>query len=109
MNRIVPPLHDRHAPTTLQDAFYEAMEIYEDWALLDPEPMVRLEGKEVPVSSIFGRMRGSDDIVPEKVRLAFRAAASPLSADLASRDLTYAIVASRMRELCLDRLRDKRR
>lgn len=109
MNRIVPPLHDRHAPTSLQDAFYEAMEVYEDWTLFDPEPVVRFEDKEVPVSSIFGRMRTSDDIVPEKVRLAFRAAASPLSADFQSRELTYSVVASRMRELCLERLRDKRR
>ena len=106
MNRVVPALHDRHAPTSLQEAFYEALEAYDDWALHAPEPSVRLEDKDIPVSSIFGRMRTSDDLVPEKVRLAFHAAAAPLNDGLDSRELTYAAVAIRMRELCLERLRE---
>ena len=106
MTRVVPALHDRHAPTTLQEAFYAALEAYDEWRLDEDEPSVRFEDRDVPISSIFGRMRASDDLVPEKVRLAYRDAAAPLADEADDSDLTYAQVAVRMRELSLERLRD---
>lgn len=106
MTRVIPALHERHAPTALQEAFYEALEPYDGWMLGEVEPSVSLDGKLVPISSIFGRMRTSDDIIPEKARLVVRTAAAP-AYDLATPELTYAPVASHMRELVLERLRSE--
>lgn len=106
MTRVIPSLHERHAPTALQEAFYEALEAFDGWTLGEAEPSVLLEGKDVPISSIFGRMRTSDDIIPEKARLVVRTAAT-ISYDLANPELTYAPVASHMRELVLERLRSE--
>ena len=53
MTRVIPALHERHASTALQEAFYEALEGYDGWTLGQAEPSVLLEGKEVPISSIF--------------------------------------------------------
>lgn len=104
MTRVIPSLHDRHAPTSLQDAFYEALEAYDSWSIGEGEPSVPLDGKSVPISSVFGRMRTSDDVVPEKARLILRTEHA-LAEKLAMPELTYASVAPYMRELVLERLR----
>jgi hypothetical protein len=106
MTRVIPALHERHAPTTLQDAFYEALEAYDGWTPGQGEPSVMPEGKDVPISSIFGRMRTSDDVMPEMARLVLRAATA-LADQLATAEPTYAPVASHMRELVLERLRSE--
>lgn len=106
MTRIVPPLHERHAPTTLQEAFYAALEAYEDWELDQPEPTVLFDDKDVPISSIFGRMRNSDDIVPEKVRLLVPAELNALVVETPQTDVTYSVFARPLRELALERLRE---
>jgi hypothetical protein len=105
MTRVLPVLHDRHASTALQDAFFQALEAFEDWGTDDDEPRIRFEEKDVPISSIFGRMRASDDLIPQKVRLA-------LGDDLLSSDeksdpgLTYGTVARHLREQAIARLKE---
>lgn len=106
MTRVVPTLHDRHAPTALQEAFYEALEAYDGWTLGEAEPSVLLDGKEVQISSIFGRMRTCDDIMPEKARLVLRTATG-WPDELRGKEVTYAPVASHMRGLVLERLRSE--
>lgn len=69
MNRVVPPLHESHASIYLQEAFEKALEAFDQWSLGRDEPFVRLDDKDVPISSIFGRMRTSDDIMPERMRM----------------------------------------
>lgn len=106
MTRVVPPLQERHAPMILLDAFYEAIEAFDEWSAGDSEPTVRYDGKDVPVSSIFGRMRTSEDLASEKVRLSYAAAASIEPSRIDARNLINADIATHMRELCLERLRD---
>ncbi|HWK15528.1 MAG TPA: hypothetical protein VNS02_14105 [Rhizobiaceae bacterium] len=106
MTRVVPALHDRHAPISLQDAFLDAVEAFEGWQQGQDEPAIAFEDKLIPISSIFGRMRTSDDIAPEKVRLAYSATVGddPDLPDM--RAFTYGYAASRLRELSLEILRD---
>lgn len=105
MTRVVPRLHERHAPIGLQNAFFDALEAFEEWEAGAREPAVDLEGSAIPVSSIFGRMRTSEDLVPQKVELAFRSAVGEEEVAAAPNPLTYSYVAARMRELSLERLR----
>lgn len=108
MNRVVPALHDRHAPITLQEAFHEAIDAFDDWQLGMSEPAVKFEDKDIAISSIFGRMRHSEDVAPEKVRLAYLAAVGQEPPDVAKgARFTYGQAAARLRELSLERLRDQ--
>jgi len=106
MTRVVPALHDRHAPISLQDAFLDAIEAFDEWRHGQEEPTIAFEEKLIPISSIFGRMRTSDDIAPEKVLLAYSATIGndPDAPDRHA--FTYGYAAGRLRELSLEMLRE---
>ncbi|HEV7320080.1 MAG TPA: hypothetical protein VGO04_15895 [Ensifer sp.] len=64
MTNLLPALHEGHAPITLQQLFRDALEAYDDWGANMPEPVVAFEGKLVPISTVFDRMKPCTDIMP---------------------------------------------
>lgn len=64
MTNALPPLHNGHAPFTLQELFREALYAFEEWDTELTEPIVTFEGKVLPISMVFEAMRECDDIVP---------------------------------------------
>lgn len=67
MTNALPPLHNGHAPITLQQLFREAIYAFEEWNAEMAEPFVTFEGKILPISVVFEAMRGCTDIVPANV------------------------------------------
>ncbi|MDP9813470.1 hypothetical protein J2W42_006344 [Rhizobium tibeticum] len=67
MTNALPPLHDGHAPFTLQELFREALYAFEEWDTELTEPIVTFEGRVVPISQVFEAMRQCDDIVPMNI------------------------------------------
>jgi hypothetical protein len=67
MSNALPPLHEGHAPITLQQLFREALYAFEEWDTEVTEPIVMFEGKVVPVSVVFEAMRQCTDIVPNNI------------------------------------------
>lgn len=64
MTNALPPLHNGHAPITLQELFREALYAFEEWETELTEPIVTFEGRIIPISLVFEAMRDCDDIVP---------------------------------------------
>ncbi|WP_018238260.1 hypothetical protein [Ensifer sp. BR816] len=64
MTNFLPALYEGHAPITLQTLFRDALEAYDDWDEDMPEPIVPFEGKVVPISTVFERMKPCTDIMP---------------------------------------------
>ncbi len=64
MTNALPPLHNGHAPITLQELFREALYAFEEWETELTEPIVTFEGRIIPISLVFEAMRECDDIVP---------------------------------------------
>ncbi|MBB5572817.1 MULTISPECIES: hypothetical protein [Rhizobium] len=67
MSNALPPLHEGHAPITLQQLFREALYAFEEWDTEVTEPIVMFEGKIIPVSVVFEAMRECTDIVPNNI------------------------------------------
>ena len=67
MTNALPPLHNGHAPFTLQELFREALYAFEEWDAELTEPIVTFEGRVVPISSVFEAMRLCNDIVPMNI------------------------------------------
>jgi hypothetical protein len=67
MTNALPPLHNGHAPFTLQELFREALYAFEEWDSELTEPIVTFEGKVLPISMVFEAMRECDDIVPMNI------------------------------------------
>jgi hypothetical protein len=67
MTNALPPLHEGHAPITLQQLFREALYAFEEWDTEVTEPIVTFEGKILPVSAVFEAMRECTDIVPNNI------------------------------------------
>lgn len=67
MTNALPPLHNGHAPFTLQELFREALYAFEEWDTELTEPIVTFEGKVLPISMVFEAMRECDDIVPMNI------------------------------------------
>jgi len=105
MTRVLPPLHEGHAPIFLHQAFDDALDAYQQWGLLMDEPAVMLEGRSVPISAVFGRMRSCTDLMPSRIRDEVRATAGARAAGLPDDIPTYAEAAFLMRALCVARLR----
>lgn len=104
MTRILPALHEGHAPYHLHQGFAEALDAFEEWLPGQPEPKVTLEGRNVPVSAIFGRMRTCYDIMPSRLAdLAISLAGTITPAE--GNYLTYADAAVALRAKCVDRLK----
>jgi hypothetical protein len=64
MTNALPPLHNGHAPITLQELFREALYAFEEWDTELTEPIVTFEGRVIPIGLVFEAMRECDDIVP---------------------------------------------
>lgn len=64
MTNALPPLHNGHAPFTLQELFREALYAFEEWETELTEPIVTFEGRIIPIGLVFEAMRECDDIVP---------------------------------------------
>ena len=67
MTNALPPLHNGHAPITLQEFFREALYAFEEWDTELTEPIVTFEGRVIPISLVFEAMRECDDIVPMNI------------------------------------------
>ncbi|HEY0124804.1 MAG TPA: hypothetical protein VGC14_24175 [Rhizobium sp.] len=67
MSNALPPLHEGHAPITLQQLFREALYAFEEWDTEVTEPIVTFDGRILPVSAVFEAMRECTDIVPNNI------------------------------------------
>ncbi|KRB61392.1 hypothetical protein ASE04_21240 [Rhizobium sp. Root708] len=67
MTNALPPLHNGHAPFTLQELFREALYAFEEWDAELTEPIVTFEGRVFPIGQVFEAMRQCDDIVPMNI------------------------------------------
>lgn len=106
MQRLLPPLHDGHAPFILHMAFQDALDAFEDWAHIDPEPAVELDQVSVPISSVFGRMRTCTDILPQRTLDDVRAVIGASHRAMLPEDsVSYAAAAMVLRALCVERLK----
>ena len=105
MTRVLPPLHEGHAPIFLHQAFDDALDAYRRWGLHMDEPRVQLDGNAVPISAVFGRMRACTDLLPARILDDVRATAGLKAAGLYTNAAVYAEAAFLMRALCLARLR----
>lgn len=105
MTRVIPALYEGHAPIHLHQAFAEALDAYEGWGLEMDEPGVRLFDKEVPISSVFGRMRACFDILPERLRLTVVDMFGESALAHAGDHVTYADAAVLLRAMCVERLK----
>jgi hypothetical protein len=107
MTRLLPPLHEGHAPIFLHQAFDDALDAYRQWGLDMDEPAVVLDEKNVPISAVFGRMRSCTDLMPARILDEVRATAGDKAAGLPGETPTYAEAAFLMRALCVARLRQE--
>lgn len=103
--RQLPALHERHAPVILHGAFDEALDAYQNWAPGTDEPQVELEGRTVPISSVFGRMRTCTDILPWRIKDDVAALMGDATIGNGEGPPTYADAALLLRSLCVERLR----
>ncbi|MER8383554.1 hypothetical protein [Mesorhizobium sp. M1405] len=92
MTRVLPALHEGHASIYLHQA---------------DEPTVMFEEKNVPISSIFGRMRTCFDIVPERLRATVADIIGRASEINNGGQSTFAETAVVLRAMCVERLRDQ--
>lgn len=105
MTRLLPALHEGHAPIHLHHIFSEALAAFEAWTDGSEEPMVEFEGSPVLISSIFGRMRTCTDLLPVRILDDAIALLPPSSQADAEDWMTYADAARVMRALSVKRLR----
>ena len=109
MTRLLPALHEGHAPVHLHQAFSYALDAYEAWISSLEEPQVEFEGLMVPISSVFGRMRTCSDLLPIRVLGDIEAVVSQRLFSGGGEAATYADAARLLRALCVERLRDLER
>lgn len=105
MVRLLPALHEGHAPIHLHLAFEEALEAFEAWGLYAPEPEVTFEGRPVAISAIFGRMRTCSDILPQRLFDLAREVSGARADQIGDETATYAQAALLLRALCVERLK----
>lgn len=102
MQHLLPPLHEGHAPIFLQEAFNEALNAFEDWQPDAIEPEVDCDGRAVPITVVFGGMRGCTDELPARAVDALKAVAGVEA--LPETNATYAEAAAVMGDLSAERL-----
>jgi len=105
MTRLLPPLHEGHAPVFLHQAFEDALNAYCTWGLNIDEPSVEFEARPVKISSVFGRMRTCTDLLPARILDDVREAVGIRAETLAEGTPTYAEAAFLLRALCVERMR----
>lgn len=107
MTRILPALHEGHAPFHLHQAFSEALDAFEDWLFGQPEPRVEMEGRNVPISAIFGRMRTCYDLMPSRLSdLAIGLVGVDAIVPAEGRHMTYADAAVALRAKSVERIKN---
>lgn len=107
MTRVLPPLHEGHAPIFLHQAFQDALEAYDRWGLDADEPSVEFEGRGVLISSVFGRMRTCTDLLPVRIVDDVRDVLGDRAVTLLDGATTYAEAAFLLRAVCVERLRSE--
>ena len=105
MVRLLPALHEGHAPIQLHLAFEDALEAFEKWAPYQPEPEVVFEEKPVVISAIFGRMRSCSDLLPQRLLDHVCAVSRIEQHELSAGSATYSHAALVLRALCVERLK----
>ena len=103
--RLLPALHEGHAPVHLHGAFDEALEAYQAWSPGADEPQVEFEDQTVPISSVFGRMRTCTDILPWRIEGDVLDVVGNMLISGGERAITYTDAALVLRALCVKRLR----
>jgi len=103
--RLLPALHEGHAPIHLHGAFDEALEAYQAWTPKTDEPQVEFEGRLIPISSVFGRMRTCTDILPWRIEADVLDTVGSMPISSGEKAATYADAALILRALCVKRLR----
>ena len=102
MTRLLPALHEGHAPIQLHQAFSDALDAFTGWNESTPEPCVDFDAPSVHISSVFGRMRTCTDLLPirllEEVEAISNSTLSP-----SERPALYADAARIMRAICVQR------
>lgn len=68
MSKVLPDLHQGHAPIALHHAFHDALESLEDWTNDQIEPHIHVEGHVFPVADVFARMLECTDLIPLRTR-----------------------------------------
>lgn len=105
MVRLLPALHEGHAPIQLHLAFEDALDAFETWGPNQPEPQVVFEEKPVAISAIFGRMRSCSDLLPQRLLDHACEASGIENRQLSDESATYAHAALLLRALCVERLK----
>ncbi|MER9016472.1 hypothetical protein NKJ95_13355 [Mesorhizobium sp. M0012] len=103
--RLLPALHEGHAPIHLHGAFDDALEAYQTWIPGTDEPHVEFEDQMVPISSVFGRMRTCTDILPWRIEGDVLEVVGNALVFGGEKAITYADAALVLRALCVKRLR----
>lgn len=98
-------MHEGHALFVLHGAFDEALDAYQKWASGIEQPQVELDGRMVPISSVFGRMRTCTDILPWRIEGEVSALFGRASIGNGGAPSTYADADLLLRALCVERLR----
>lgn len=106
MTRILPGLHEGHAPIHLHEAFSSALDAYEGWIPGADEPTVAHEAREVPISAVFGRMRTCRDLLPGRILADVADILGDARAGAFGDRPTYGDAAVVLRALCVERLRE---
>jgi hypothetical protein len=105
MTNALPPLHNGHAPITLQELFREALYAFEEWETELTEPIVTFEGRIIPISLVFEAMRECDDIVPmNSVSAITERLSKPWKGEGPLDQMSFSTAARIMRVLVLKRL-----
>ncbi len=98
-------LVDGHAPITLQNAFRDAVEVYEAWPPGASESTIHYDGKTVPLSAVFDALSGSTDILPVDMLLDVKDyLRKPISTDGPFEEITFSTAARIMNVLVRKRL-----
>jgi len=103
MTRLLPALHEGHAPIQFHLAFSDALDTFSSWEQDTREPFVEIDARQVPISSLFGRMRTCTDILPGRV-LDDVEEVTGVALVTDNRPPTYADAARVLRGLCVQRI-----
>lgn len=109
MLRLLPALHEGHAPIYLHQAFEDALDAFSAWSRDEAEPSVLFDGVDIPISRVFGRMRQCTDQLPERLFFEAKAAVERENGSLPDGPIAFAEASGVLRALCVTRLRDATR
>ena len=100
----LPLLFEGHASAELLQAFDLALTEFEGWALGEEEPAIVYDGSELPISVVFGRLRGCTDLLPTRLHYDIQALSGRALNDDGSA-VTYADAAQVLRAMCIEHMK----